>query len=99
MASFQLTEDEFIRGSLAITWKHRTIVMFVIAFGMMIAAMAFRGHTLLASICYPLAGMAVLFVFVWFLVRARLKRAWREQGSLREMITVVIDDKELNYSW
>ena len=99
MASFQLTEDEFIRGSLAITWKRRTIVMFAIAFGLMIAAMGFKGHTLLASIGYPLVGMAVLLLFVWFLVRARLKRAWREQQSLREMINVAIDDKELNYSW
>src|SRR4051812_44009647 len=99
MASFQLTEDEFIRGSLAITWKRRTIVMFVIALGLMITAMAFRGHTVLASICYPLAGTAVLLVFVWFVVRLRLKRFFREQQSLRESINVAIDDKELNYSW
>jgi hypothetical protein len=73
--------------------------MFVIALGMMITAMAFRGHTMLASICYPLAGTVLLLVFVWFLVRLRLKRGFREQQSLRETINVAIDEKELNYSW
>jgi hypothetical protein len=99
MATFQFTEDEFVRGSLALTWKRRTTVMFGIAFVLMIAAMAFRGHTMLASILYPLGGMALLVTFVYFLTRQRLKRVFREQQSLRESINVVIDENQLNYSW
>ena len=99
MATFQLTEDEFVRGSFALTWKRRTIVMFAIALVMMIAAIAFRGHTMLASILYPLAGTALLVVFVRVIARQRLKKVFREQQSLRETINVVIDENQLSYSW
>ena len=99
MATFQLSEDEFIAGSLALSWKRRTFIIFAIAFGLLVASLAFHGHTMVESIAYPFGGIVALLVFVYFLSRYRLKKIFRETASLQEVINVVIDDQQLDYSW
>ena len=50
MATFQLSEDEFIRGSLALALRPRALVMLVIAFGLIISSLLFHGHELIESV-------------------------------------------------
>lgn len=99
MAQFQLSEDEFVRGSLVLAWKPRTIAMFVIALALIIASLAFKGHSLFESVVYPVIGIAALVGAAFLLSRYRLKKIFREQASLAELIHVTIDDEQLNYSW
>jgi hypothetical protein len=99
MATFKLSQDEFVRGCLAITWKGRTIALFGVALAMMIMALAFRGHSLAESVGYSVGGLALLLTFVYLLTRYRLGKIYREQQSLQESIDVTIDDQQLSYSW
>ena len=99
MAQFQLTENEFVRGSMAITWKRRTYIMFGIAYMMFVAALAFRHRTAMESLVYPLLGMVGLIVLVYFVVRYRLKKAFHETAVLHETMNVTIDNEQLSYTW
>ena len=99
MAQFQLSEDEFVRGSLVLAWKPRTIAMFVIALALIIASVAFKGHSVFESVVYPVIGIAALVGGAYLLSRYRLKKIYREQASLAEPINVTIDDQQLSYSW
>ena len=84
---------------MAITWKRRTYVMFGIAYVMFVLALAFRRHTAIESLGYPLLGIVGLVVLVYFLVRYRLKKVFNETSTLRETMNVVIDDEQLSYTW
>ena len=99
MAQFQLSEDEYIRGSLAFVLKPRTVILLTIALIFFVLSEFFHGQSLIHSIGVTL-GCAVLFGgLVYFLVRRRLKKIFHEQQSLQELINVTIDDQQLNYSW
>jgi YcxB-like protein len=99
MAQFQLSEKEFVRGSMVITWKRRTLVMFGIAYLLVVTSLAFRRHTLIESAVYPLLGIVALVVLVYFLTRFRLGKAFNETAVLHETMNVAIDDQQLSYTW
>ena len=99
MAQFQLSEDEFVRGAMTITWKRRTLVLFAIAYLLIVMALAFRQHTIVESLVYPLLGIVSLLTLVYFLTRYRLRKAFRETASFQEMMNVAIDDQQLTYTW
>ena len=99
MAQFQLSEDEFVRGSLIVVWKLRTIAMFLIALALVIASLAFKGHSLFESVVYPVIGIGAVVGASFLLARYRLKKTFRELPSLQATIDVTIDDQQLSYSW
>jgi hypothetical protein len=99
MAKFQLSEDEFIRGSLALALRPRALVMLVIAFGLIISSLLFHGHELIESVLIALAGLILIVALFYFLARLRLKKIFREQQSLREEMNVTIDEEQLSYLW
>jgi YcxB-like protein len=99
MATFQLSEDEFIRGSLALALRPRTLVMLGIAFGLIISSLLFNGHPLIESVLFALVGVVVVVGLFYFLARRRLKKIFREQQSLAEVMSVTIDEEQLSYSW
>ena len=59
MASFQLSEDEFIRGSLALALRPRSLVMLGIAVGLIASSLFFDGHPLIESVLIALAGLGL----------------------------------------
>src|ERR1051326_1135501 len=99
MAQFQLSEDEFVRGSLIVVLKLRTIAMFLIALALVIASLAFKGHSLFESVVYPVIGIGAVVGASFLLARYRLKKTFKEWPSLQETIDVTIDDQQLSYSW
>jgi hypothetical protein len=46
-----------------------------------------------------LVGLLLLVALIYSLASLRLKKIFREQQSLREVIEVTIDDQQLSYSW
>ena len=99
MATFQLTEDEFIRGSLTLALRPRSLVMLGIAVGLIASSLHFNGHPLTESVLFALVGAVLIVALFYFLARFRLKKIFREQQSLREVMNVTIDEEQLSYSW
>ena len=101
MAQFQLSESEFIRGSLAVPSRRpvRNWILYALAFGMVTSSLIFKGHSVIGAIAECLGGLILLVALIYLLATLRLKKIFREQQSLREVIDVAIDDQQLNYSW
>ena len=99
MATFQLSEDEYIRGSLAFVLKPRTAILLTMALIFFVLSEFFHGRSLMHSIGIILGGALLVGVSIYFLVRRRLKKIFREQQSLQELINVTINDQQLSYSW
>jgi hypothetical protein len=101
MAQFQLSEKEFIRGSLAIPLRRplRQWILYVLALGLLTTLLVFKGHSVIGAIALCLGGLILLVAFIYLLATLRLKKIFREQQSLRELIDVTIDDQQLSYSW
>jgi hypothetical protein len=101
MAQFQLSEKEFIRGSWAIPLRRplRQWILYVVALGLIVTSLIFQGYSVISAIALSLGGVILFFGLVYFLANLRLKKIFREQQSLRELIDVTIDDQQLSYSW
>jgi len=99
MAQFQLSEDEYVRGSLAFVLKPRTGILLAIALIFFVLSEFFNGRSLIESIGVTLGSAVLLAVLVYLFARRRLRKIFREQASLTELINVTIDDQRLNYSW
>src|SRR4051812_1376254 len=99
MAQFQLTENEFVRGSMAVTWKPRTLILFGIAYLLLVASLGFRQHNAIESFLYPLLGIVGLVGLVYLVFRYRLRKVFNEIAALHERMNVAIDEKQLSYTW
>ena len=100
MAQFQLSEKEFVRASLTISFRRwvRSLVLFAIAFGLIVASLLFRGKPPLEAIAFPLMGIVLVIVSLRLLSTWRLRKCFREQKSLQQVIDVTIDPQHLSYS-
>jgi hypothetical protein len=99
MATFQLSEDEFIRGSLAFVLRRRTAILLVIGLVLISLSQFFNGRSLLQSVAVTLIAALAGSALIYLLARRRLKKIFREQQSLGEVMNVTIDDQQLSYSW
>src|SRR4051812_20316364 len=99
MATFQFSENEFVAGSMKLSFKRRTLVMFAIAYGLLVTSLLFKGKPILEAVVFPLIGVSLLVAAVYWLSTWRIRKVFREQQSLREVINVTIDDERLSYSW
>jgi hypothetical protein len=101
MAQFQLSENEFIRGSLAIP-LHRPLrkwIIYLLAIGFFVTSLVFNGHSIIGAIGLCLGGLLLFVALIYLFASLRLKKVFREQQSLREVIDVTIDHQQLSYSW
>src|SRR5438552_19014406 len=100
MAQFQLSESEFIRGSLAVPSRRplRNWILYVLAVVLVTSSLVSNGHSVIGAIAECFGGLILLVALIYLLATLRLKKIFREQQSLREVIDVAIDGQQLNYS-
>ena len=98
MAQFQLSEKEFVQACLRIRFRRRTIILFFVAMALMILSLSGSESWAFTII---VGGLVIGFVagLTYFLSAFKLRKTYREQQSLQEVITVTINDEQLNYSW
>lgn len=102
MAQFQFTEAEFVRATFILSRRRLAwmSILAVVAFGLIAVSLALKPeHSLGEAIVICGAGCAILLAFLFFGVRSRAKKIFREQPILQAPLTVTIDEEQLAYTW
>jgi hypothetical protein len=101
MATFQFSENEYVRACHAMARRHlwRSAILMFIAVSLIAGSYAVKGKNIESWAVGIICGLLFFFILARVIMARRIKRAFREQESLRQEITVVFDDEQLAYSW
>src|SRR6476646_2479729 len=101
MAEFQLSEKDYLRASWLISRRRlgRILLLAPVAIALIVISQSVHGESWVRSLLFCLVIIVAVAAMIFFLTTRRLKRAYREQESMRQRFTVTINNEELVYSW